>query len=188
MSNVLVTDKGMDFVTSAHDRGIYIDVRYFVPVYDDRIDGNIRDSINLSSFSQIADPDVTTSTVVGEVLWKRSDLYTIDISNKYIISATDYSVNDSNMNGTYQKCTSPTNLYNGQPISDQISASSSRFLGSNGSYNVTATNGAVVTGLGNNVTAVNNSTAWTTNGYHAAYDTSAEENSEVILVVYFGNL
>ena len=170
MSNVLVTDKGMNFVTSAHDRGIYIDIRYFVPVYDDRIDGTVRDSgYNLSSFSQIADPDVTTSTVVGEVLWKRSDLYTIDISNKYIISSTKYP------NGIDQKAPVPTNLYKGQPISDQISASSWRFLGSNGSYNVTATNGAVVTGLGNNVTDVNDSTAWTTNSYHAAYDTSDEE-------------
>jgi len=118
MPNVLITDKGMDFVSSANDNGIYIDLRYFIPVYDDRIDSSVRNSPVLSSFSDIADKTITEP--YGEKLWKRK--HTLGDASTFLISAVDF--NSSKLTNTYQKSSVVTNLYGGTPLSNQVSATS----------------------------------------------------------------
>jgi hypothetical protein len=72
MSNVMITKQGLDFIKKAHDSGVYIDLKYFVPVYDDRIDPTVRNQNQLSAISAVASIDSIQDTI-GEILWKRSD-------------------------------------------------------------------------------------------------------------------
>ena len=117
MSNVVLTTQGLQYVLSAHNNGIYVDIRYFVPIYDNRIDPTIRlTNYTLSSFSQVADRGQTSP--YGEVIWNTTG-YTLSNESKYAISASSFTGGD--MNGSYQRATVQTNLLNGVPLSPQIS-------------------------------------------------------------------
>ena len=168
MPNVMITQRGMDFVTSAHDLGVFIYLKWFVPVYDDRIDNNVRTSgYTLSSFADIA--NVSATTPYGEIIWNRPG-YTVNYSSKYLISAVP--LVGSELQNSYQKSTTYTNLYKGNPLSDQVSASywGSSAVGTTGYYNWNAPDGAV------GVSADNpDGEKWVAEDYYPVYE-SSEEN------------
>jgi len=170
MPNVMITQRGLDFVMSANDKGPMIWLDLFVPVYDDRIDNNVRTSgYTLSSFADIV--DVTRTTPYGEIIWNRTG-YSVDYSSNYVISAV--SANGGFLQNSYQKATTYTNLYNGNPLSDQVSASywASSAAGDAGLYNWNAPGGAV------GVTA-NNPTGnyWVAGDYYPVYE--GPQNNEL---------
>lgn len=168
MPNVLITNQGLDFVSSANDNGVYIDLRYFIPVYDDRIDSSVRNTSALSSFSDIADKTITEP--YGEKIWRRK--HTLGDASTFLISAVEF--NSSKLTNTYQKSSVVTNLYNGTPLSDQVSATSwsatggpslwtwEALAGGQGIEGDDSQPGTGADGLG------------FTDGYYPTYDTSAE--------------
>jgi len=174
MSNVLLTDRGMDFVTSAHDNGIFVDVRFFVPVYDDRIDPTVRDTL-LSAYSEIA--DATANSPVGEILWQQQSTsgYALSDNDTYIISASEWS--SPTMTDSYQYSKVQTNLFSGTPLSDQISASTwaSPSGPVNGLYTWSATGGTAVAGSNSRPTSTS-ADFFRVTDYYPVYDTSAQEN------------
>lgn len=169
MPNVLITNQGLDFVSSANDNGVYIDLRYFIPVYDDRIDPSVRDDTVLSSFSDIADKTLTEP--FGEKIWRRK--HTLSDSSTFLISAVDF--NSSKLTNTYQNSSVVTNLYNGTPLSDQVSATSWSVSGGPSLY----TWNAITGGLGVEGDDAQPGTGANglgfTDGYYPSYDTSAEK-------------
>jgi hypothetical protein len=171
MPNVLVTQQGMEFITSAHDDGVFIYLKYFVPVYDNRIDGTIRSS-QLSSFAQVADSSLTVP--FGEILWKQSSsaAYTLSNNTSYVISAN--AIVSNTVPNSYQSSRSYTNLLNGIPLSNQVSASGWNISqsGAAGTYTWSGTN---VTGItGSNIQPAGIEGYFQVADYYTVYDTSAE--------------
>jgi len=170
MPNVMITQRGLDFVMSANDKGPMIWLDLFVPVYDDRIDNNVRTSgYTLSSFADIV--DVTRTTPYGEIIWNRTG-YSVDYSSNYVISAV--SANGGFLQNSYQKATTYTNLYNGNPLSDQVSASfwASSAVGDTGLYNWNAPGGAVGVTANNPV-----GNYWSAGDYYPVYE--GPQNNEL---------
>ena len=147
--NVLITQKGLEFILSAHSVGPLIYLKYFIPVYDDRFDNTIRSNGVLSAFSAVADKDILEP--YGEKLWRVDQGYTLSDSGKFMISATAYT--PESLTDTYQKTSVQTNLLNGKPISNQISATSWELTIDNDPlYNWTSIGGAAVTGTSHKAT------------------------------------
>jgi len=118
MANVMITEQGLDFVMNAHDDGALISIAYFVPVYDNRIDGNVRSSGLTSAFAEIADESLTDP--IGEIIWNVSGTpYNISESDSFLISAGTIVGND--VTNTFQDDSEPINLYNGIPLSNHVS-------------------------------------------------------------------
>lgn len=75
MSNyAMITDVGLNKITEASQHGELIEIAYYVPVYDYRIDPDILpnggyDPDDISTVTSVSD-----TSPVGEVLWRRSDL------------------------------------------------------------------------------------------------------------------
>jgi hypothetical protein len=95
---VLITSGGLQSINDASPDGIMIDVAYYVPVYDYRIDPNV------SPVTTASPSDITTVASAGdmypqgEIFWK-SDLVTNTLSlltEKYIISASGVTLSDPN--------------------------------------------------------------------------------------------
>jgi hypothetical protein len=170
MSNVVLTRQGLQYVLSAHDNGVYVDLRYFVPVYDDRIDQTVRDASILSAFTQIADIDATAP--YGEVIWNTSGTYSLSNTDVYIISATSYT--GGAMSDSYQKASVTTNLLDDIPLSNQISGTA--FVVSAGSsaglHDWTVTGGGAVSGVNTRPTSTT-SDYFSIQDYYPVYDTSA---------------
>jgi hypothetical protein len=168
MSNVLITKKGMDFILDAHDNGVYIDLRYFVPVYDDRIDKNVRQTNLVSSFSEIADPDLENP--FGEILWNQGK-YSLSDTGTYLISGESV----TSAPGTFQKTSVQTNLFNGVPLSNQISASDWGLPTEGTGDLLVWNNGSDVAGVvGDNTQPAEPTCYFTRDSYYPVYDTSAE--------------
>ncbi|MDD5650589.1 MAG: hypothetical protein PHF86_09270 [Candidatus Nanoarchaeia archaeon] len=171
MANVMLTRAGLQYVLSAHDNGVYVDVRYFIPVYDDRIDSTLRYTGGLSSMAQIADE--TATEPYGEKIWNISG-YSLSDTDDYVISAVTFS--DNRLIGSYQNHQVYTNLYDSVPLSTQISGTA--FAVSAGSpagyYDWTVTGGGVVTGNNDRPTSANDDYFVVTD-YYPVYDSAAEE-------------
>jgi hypothetical protein len=103
---------------SAHDEGVYINLKYFVPVYDDRIDPTVREGVQLSAYTDIADASITQP--YGEILWKQTNGYILSNAGAYLISALTSGPPTSWI--TPQRALVQTNFYGTTPLSNQISA------------------------------------------------------------------
>lgn len=169
MSNVLITRTGLQYVLSAHDNGIYVDVRYFVPVYDDRFDATVRDASMTSAYTEVADESATAP--VGEVIWNVSG-YTLADNNDYLISAS--APTGGIIQDTYQKSQVETNLYNSQPLSDQVSGTAYTVSGGSttGLYDWTVTGAAGVSGS-NNRPYTTTADFFPVKDYYPVYESSA---------------
>lgn len=56
MSNTAITEVGLNYVTSAHSQGIFMGIKYFVPVYDYRIDPTLRNDLqSVSAISAVVE-------------------------------------------------------------------------------------------------------------------------------------
>jgi len=169
MPNVLITTQGLQYVLSAHDSGVYVDLRYFVPVYDDRIDPNVRDDAVLSAFSQIADN--TATEPYGEKIWNVSG-YSLSDNNDYLISAS--ALVGGLMTDTYQKTQVATNTFSATPLSNQVSGTGYGVSAGSqlGLYDWTVTTPAGVAGDNSRPTSTS-SDYFLTKDYYPVYDSSA---------------
>lgn len=131
--STVISQQGMSYVMQASPTGPLIDISYFVPVYDYRIDPDISiDGTPLSAFSAVAQELVDTSatSATGEHIWfLPSDLgIKYDLSDAYAlireVAGNYQSEPEEILDGALQT-NNPSvgvNLLNGTPISDTISA------------------------------------------------------------------
>ena len=82
MSNVILTQTGLNYALSAFDPGVLITIKDCVPVYDSRIDTQIHDNIFTSAStydSLTGEISAATYPTNCEILWKDSyyDLDTV---------------------------------------------------------------------------------------------------------------
>lgn len=98
MSNVAITQAGLNYVIEANPSGPLIALKYFVPVYDYRIDplliSNDSGTTSISAVSAIAQQtaalSATSAVPFGELLGNYSTgQYDIDYSYDYVIGGTD---------------------------------------------------------------------------------------------------
>jgi hypothetical protein len=126
MSNfALITSAGLNSIVEATSNGTLISCRYFIPVYDYRIDTSIDptdtayDNTDITTVANEAEtlPD-------GEIIWNTGDsLYSLS-TDSFIISAGDMGAAGSDptvyVNGK-QRSIQPINMYDGQILSNHIS-------------------------------------------------------------------
>lgn len=131
--STVISQQGMSYVMQASPTGPLIDISYFVPVYDYRIDPDISiDGTSLSAFSAVAQELVDTSatSATGEHIWfLPSDLsIQYDLSDAYALIkevAGNYQSEPEEILDSALQTNNPSvgvNLLNGTPISDTISA------------------------------------------------------------------
>lgn len=138
----VVTRQGLNYITEAHPTGTLVDVAYFVPMYDYRIDPTImEDGIQLSAFSDVAQDIVDTSATEpeGEYIWNVS-------SESYSISDVNFLINKDNLAGTYNngvlenpiqtQKSDGVNLYNGIPLTNSVSGTSLNYVKSTNLWDV----------------------------------------------------
>jgi hypothetical protein len=115
-NNSVITTAGLNFITQASPHGPLIAVKYFIPVYDYRIDPEIRTHV-LSAISAVANDTVGRNYPFGERLWnlgyqcyKLSD----ETSYQYIFSGLSEMDNGSNVITNSQQTVGPVpiNLLN----------------------------------------------------------------------------
>ncbi len=101
----VLTNQGLSYINEAYPTGPLIDLQYFIPMYDYRIDPTITvDGIQLSAFSAVAAETVDLSVPVGEFLWKLPEGTGYDLSdNKALIKS---------IAGTYQFSSPTSTLIN----------------------------------------------------------------------------
>lgn len=91
MSKSVITQNGLNFVTSAFNHGTLIAIKYWVPMYDYRIDPTIRNGEPLSAISAVmieTSSSVNLSKPIGEPIWNIQNAYKLSDQtfNKYILS------------------------------------------------------------------------------------------------------
>jgi len=96
----MITETGLNQIDNAHPLGQYIEIAYYVPVYDYRIDPNI-----LPTDSSISGTEVSSCTnsadevPQGEVLWNTSgDYYSLSPEQLYLVRTGDETVATSGSN------------------------------------------------------------------------------------------
>lgn len=107
MSNVAITHAGLNYVMDAHSSGPLIAIKYFVPVYDWRIDPTlcVNDAGGTTSYNTILEVatdtaalTIASATPYGEVLGNfTGGVYTIDNDNDYVVDGT---IVGNNVNGS----------------------------------------------------------------------------------------
>lgn len=123
----MITSGGLVSITEASSHGLLIDVRYFLPVYDWRIDPFISptdDTFINDDISTVTSPQDTSPS--GEIIWNvGSDDYSLSESDKiYLISGSDTQLQngvdfDLVINSKQLQHQS-INLCNSIPLSDHI--------------------------------------------------------------------
>ena len=122
---VLITQTGLDNINEAHPNGPLIDVAYYVPVYDYRIDPNVFPVTTASP------TDITTvasehdTYPEGDVFWKASGVLSMSLSTRrYILSGAGYTgggtseLTTTDPAGMVQKSSTDVTLMNGYPYPD----------------------------------------------------------------------
>ena len=118
-NNVLITAAGLNYVTSAHTKGTLINIAYFVPVYDYRLDPTIQSTVTTSAFSAAFDPNA--SSPFGEIIWNRRG-YNMLNKNNVLLSAGNAIIGGGGTVLTFQSSLQSVNGINGVPLSNSISA------------------------------------------------------------------
>ena len=118
MANTVVTTNGLNFMSSAHPAGPLFAIKYWVPVYDWRLDPDIRHTGRGYSATNLAIAEAQGRTYpAGEILWNEGvDGYLLsdETAYQYILSGYGSSVNTNVI--TNSKQTSgpvPINLVGG---------------------------------------------------------------------------
>lgn len=180
--STVVSKQGLDYIWTAYPTGPLIDISYFVPIYDYRIDPTIMENgVALSAFSAVAyDTAVNElTTPVGEKIW-----YT-DVANAYNLTSPNYLI--SAIAGEYQydsevrlnnpiqtaKPTIGVNIYNGHPLVASISGATMEYSLVDDRW--TVTNYTVVSGS-NAPTGTSAASLYRTVDYYPVYETSGGGN------------
>lgn len=130
MSNYsMITSGGLVAVTEASPHGILIDVRYFLPVYDWRIDPQIQPTLSgysADDISTVANPEDTVP--YGEIIWNATSGYNLsDSSTSICLISGANTIFQDGVDSDYvinpvQLQHQSINLYNNIPLTTCISA------------------------------------------------------------------
>lgn len=117
-TNTIITSAGLDYVMNTNTSGPLIAIKYCIPVYDYRLDSNIRNMGTVSAipYSATTADTSASSFPIGERIWWTSGASDYTLSQHYIKSPFTPLVQTSIGIGA--------NLYKGVPLSDSISAAS----------------------------------------------------------------
>jgi hypothetical protein len=138
-----ITSAGLKAVTSAGALGPYFAIKYFLPIYDYRIDKTICREISGStsalSVSSLNLVSATHSSLFGEKIYSNADY---DVSNNsYLFWKSSMGSLPDGVNNNVsaqQSVTTDVNLYSGKPLS--VVVSGSKFISpSNGVFNISGT-------------------------------------------------
>lgn len=173
MANTVITNYGAQYVLSAGGLGPYIAIRYFLPVYDFRIDNNIHTNQSYSTAAITYDSTIAaTSAIVGsptgEKIWNEVGY---NLSTNYIVSGVG-DISGANYVSAYKQSSMGigVNTFNGVPLRPS-------YYGSTFSPPTSAVNRWTITNLsGNNgvnvLTTGTRSKYWRVTDYYPVTDTS----------------
>lgn len=125
----IVTSAGLDFCLSAYNAGPLIAIKYFLPVWDYRIDPYIHDGSETSVIALSASIASTDTIPTGEKFWNIStdNAYTLSNTDDFIISASGETLDETGnpwiLTDSVMSKEQKINLYNGVPLSNYISGS-----------------------------------------------------------------
>lgn len=131
MPNTSITQWGLDYASSASPSGTLIAPKYWVPVYDSRIDGLIHSSdLPVSAFSACVNPSATAPT--GEIIWNVDGInnrYALSDTNKvFILSGGNTELADpQTLTGPIQSQQWQINQLDGVPLAPHFSATGAAF-------------------------------------------------------------
>lgn len=141
MSVVIPTTSGAGFIAQAGPLGPYVPIRYFLPVYDHRIDPFVHPASSTVDVSA-ADP-VSATSVIGEVIYNVSALntaspgsYTYSIYPTELLpfdsaASTSGSGTSRQVAGSSYDAVAFVNKLNSSALSTTISGTSITYLGAN---------------------------------------------------------
>jgi hypothetical protein len=159
----MITSGGLVSVTEAFSEGILIDVKYFVPVYDWRIDPLIQTTefgFSANDISSVTDPsDVIPE---GEIIWYNDGInYSLSDSNNSVIlisggnTTLQQGAESDVVVNPIQLQHQAINLYNGNPLSQVISADSLHYAPSAAGVSWILENAIAVNGTNDRPTLTN---------------------------------
>lgn len=126
MSNTIITQQGINFVLSASTLGPFIQLKYFLPVYDYRADPNVHNNITTSAIATSAAMSQNDTSPFGEILWNidtSEHAYSLSQNDHYVLSASGDSLNSSSnpwvLTNSVMSKQQAVNMYDGVPLSNQ---------------------------------------------------------------------
>lgn len=141
MNYATLTENGLNEINQAHPLGEYIEIAYYLPVYDYRIDGNIGVTDTTVLATQIETVTNSADTVpTGEIIWNtpEMDAYGLTDDLKYLIytgnettatSGAGFTVSDYVHRNPYA-----INLYKSSALSNHMTADTVISPGNIGTY------------------------------------------------------
>lgn len=135
--NIIITSDGLDLVTSAHTSGPLIALKYFVGVYDYRIDENIHngESYGTSAIDISAAASYDDTEPFGEIIYnidETSKAYDLSTNDNWVMF--DGTENITSATSTWEVSASimskeqQINLYDGVPMKNFISGSTVEYI------------------------------------------------------------
>jgi hypothetical protein len=142
MANVCITEYGLQYCLSANDAGPLVALKWFIPVYDPRVDSLIHDAIiPVEAISAVFNP--SASEPYGEKIWNTpaSDYSQSDVSDVYLLSgdstvATSASDQYYTITNPLQSQSYQINLHSGVLLSDHYLGTSAIFNPAGPSWNL----------------------------------------------------
>lgn len=176
-----ITSAGLKAVTSAGALGPYFAIKYFLPIYDYRIDKTICREISGStsalSVSSLNLVSATHSTLYGEKIYSNADY---DVSNNsYLFWKSSMGSLPDGVNynvSAQQSVTTDVNTYLGKPLS--VVVSGSKFVSpSTGVFNISGTH--IVSGAELSTLNPLSASTWPTSAFYrvAGYSPNANGNT-----------
>lgn len=127
MSNTIITNAGLNWITSASTLGPFISIKYFLPVYDYRADPNVHNQLVTSAIDTSAAMSASDTSPTGEIIYNidtENHSYSLSETNHYVLSAGGETLDESDdpwiLTNSVISIPQSINLYDGVPLSDQI--------------------------------------------------------------------
>lgn len=131
--NIIVTSAGLDLATSAHTSGPLIALKYCLPVYDYRIDGNLHngEAWGTSAIDVSAAATQNDTSPTGEIIYNIDEdnyVYALSDSDNWVLYTGVENVTSASstweVSASVQSKEQKINLYDGTPLATYISGSS----------------------------------------------------------------
>ena len=135
--NIIVTSAGLDLATSAHTSGPLIALKYCLPVYDYRIDGNVHneEAYGTSAIDISAAATSTDTTPTGEIIYNIDEdnfAYALSTDDNWVIYTGSETVTSASstweVSGAVHSKEQKINLYDGTPLDTHISGTSVTYV------------------------------------------------------------
>lgn len=118
--NTIITTGGINAVMSASPTGPLVAIKYFVPVYDYRLDTSVHNNYNTSAINYSTTVSATSAASFppGEIIWNTSGTGDYNLSQEYILSGFGGALCTNSLQSSMGV---GTNLYKGQPLLNSVS-------------------------------------------------------------------